>query len=196
MARNLEFFVVLASSCQGSGYESEDSLNNDDYNDASGSTGMKAFTLSLEKDFVCLTGSVDVSVIWTAVNRMLITIAILLDMLLMIFVKPSEMTKITVGPNDPIHEDISNFIIKFKSVFKCRLCPRILCLNETSVTTHLTSKACSVRKLFSEGRLKLMLNSDGELEEEQETHAERHARILALSQKGKLSHVNLIQPRV
>jgi len=27
-----------------------------------------------------------------------------------------------------------------------------------------------------------MLNSDGELEEEQETHAERHARTIALSQ--------------
>lgn len=27
-----------------------------------------------------------------------------------------------------------------------------------------------------------MLNSDGEIEEEQETHAERHARTVALSQ--------------
>jgi hypothetical protein len=27
-----------------------------------------------------------------------------------------------------------------------------------------------------------MLNSDGELEEEQETHAERHARTIALAQ--------------
>ncbi|KAG0459699.1 hypothetical protein HPP92_022827 [Vanilla planifolia] len=150
MARNLEFFVVLASSCQGSGYESEDSLNNDDYNDASVDSG--------EQD----------------VNYNSNSVGHVADDLL----KPSEMTKITVGPNDPTHEDISNFIIKFKSVFKCRLCPRILCLNETSVTTHLTSKRhARSRKLFSEGRLKLMLNSDGELEEEQETHAERHAQF-------------------
>ncbi|KAG0459702.1 hypothetical protein HPP92_022830 [Vanilla planifolia] len=144
----------------GSGYESEDSLNNDDYNDASVDSG--------EQD----------------VNYNSNSVGHVADD----FVKPSEMTKITVGPNDPIHEDISNFIIKFKSVFKCRLCPRILCLNETSVTTHLTSKRhARSRKLFSEGRLKLMLNSDGELEEEQETHAERHARILALSQKLEAS---------
>jgi hypothetical protein len=38
------------------------------------------------------------------------------------------------------------------------------------------------KKLLGEGRLKLMLNSDGELEEEQETHAERHARTIAISQ--------------
>ncbi|KAI8541898.1 hypothetical protein RHMOL_Rhmol08G0096900 [Rhododendron molle] len=39
-------------------------------------------------------------------------------------------------------------------------------------------------KLFNEGRLKLMLNSDGEIEEEEEgeTHAERHARIVAAAQ--------------
>ena len=32
-----------------------------------------------------------------------------------------------------------------------------------------------------------MLNSDGELEEEQETHAERHARTIALSEVFTLS---------
>ncbi|XP_020591532.1 uncharacterized protein LOC110032293 isoform X3 [Phalaenopsis equestris] len=84
----------------------------------------------------------------------------------------------------PIQTNISNFILKFKSVFKCRLCPRILCLNEDAVGAHLSSKRhAGSKKLHDEGRLKLMLNSDGELEEEQETHAERHARILALSER-------------
>ncbi|KAJ0961494.1 hypothetical protein J5N97_001998 [Dioscorea zingiberensis] len=44
-------------------------------------------------------------------------------------------------------------------------------------------EACLFQKLLGEGRLKLMLNSDGEIEEEQETHAERHARTLALAQE-------------
>lgn len=99
-------------------------------------------------------------------------------------VPDNETTGIKMGPNHPVQTEISNFILKFKSVFKCRLCPRILCLNEDTVRTHLSSKRhARSKKLHDEGRLKLMLNSDGELEEEQETHTERHARILALSQK-------------
>lgn len=31
-------------------------------------------------------------------------------------------------------------ILKCKSVFKCRICPRIVCLNEESMRTHLQSK--------------------------------------------------------
>ncbi|PSS33585.1 Protein IQ-DOMAIN like [Actinidia chinensis var. chinensis] len=71
-------------------------------------------------------------------------------------------------------------ILKCKSVFKCRLCPRIVCLTEESLKGHLKSKRhARSEKLLGEGRLKLMLNSDGEIEGEGETHAERHARIVA-----------------
>ncbi|KAJ0971602.1 hypothetical protein J5N97_019561 [Dioscorea zingiberensis] len=87
-------------------------------------------------------------------------------------------------PNDPIQAELANCILKCKSVFKCRLCPRIILLNDNTVRTHLSSKRhARSKKLLGEGRLKLMLNSDGEIEEEQETHAERHARTLALAQE-------------
>lgn len=76
-----------------------------------------------------------------------------------------------------------DYILKSKSVYKCRLCPRIICLTEESLNTHLKSKR-HVRstKLLNEGRLKLMLNSDGEIEEDGETHAERLARTAAAAQ--------------
>ncbi|OAY79489.1 hypothetical protein ACMD2_26485, partial [Ananas comosus] len=86
--------------------------------------------------------------------------------------------------NDPSDTDFASFILKCKSVFKCRLCPRIICLSEETVKAHLASKRhARSKKLLGEGRLKLMLNSDGELEEDQETHAERHARTIALAQR-------------
>lgn len=85
---------------------------------------------------------------------------------------------------DAIQAELSNFILKCKSVYKCRLCPRIVCLSEDTVKTHLNSKRhARSKKLLGEGRLKLMLNSDGEIEEDQETHAERHSRIVALAQE-------------
>ncbi|KAL6993989.1 hypothetical protein U1Q18_012098 [Sarracenia purpurea var. burkii] len=71
-------------------------------------------------------------------------------------------------------------ILKHKSVFKCRLCPRIVCLTEETLKRHLKSKRhARSEKLLSEGRLKFMLNNNGEIEEEGETHAERHARCVA-----------------
>ncbi|KAF7134392.1 hypothetical protein RHSIM_Rhsim08G0084200 [Rhododendron simsii] len=86
----------------------------------------------------------------------------------------------TVAEKDSSPSDVG-YILKCKSVFKCRLCPRIVCLTEETLMTHLKSKRhARSEKLLSEGRLKLMLNSDGEIqegEEEGETHAERHARI-------------------
>ncbi|KAF6158387.1 hypothetical protein GIB67_022467 [Kingdonia uniflora] len=38
------------------------------------------------------------------------------------------------------------------------------------------------KKLLNDGKLKVMLNSDGEIEEDPETHAERHARTLSVAQ--------------
>ncbi|KAJ8492758.1 hypothetical protein OPV22_014479 [Ensete ventricosum] len=104
-------------------------------------------------------------------------------------VKTKDSTKVKTGSssidmNDPIQADFANYILKHKSVFKCRLCPRIVCLSEDTVKTHLKSKRhARSRKLLGEGRLRLMLNSNGEIEEDQETHSERHARTLALAEE-------------
>lgn len=79
-------------------------------------------------------------------------------------------------------------VIKYKSVFKCKLCPRIVCLSVDTMEVHLASKRhARSQKLLAEGRLKLMLNSDGEVEEDAETHAERHARIVAAAETTKNS---------
>ncbi|GAB4827930.1 hypothetical protein Ancab_034815 [Ancistrocladus abbreviatus] len=87
---------------------------------------------------------------------------------------------------DPLPDDVARCVLKCKSVFKCRLCPKIVCLNDETLRAHLKSKRhARSEKLLNDGRLKRVLNSDGEevvLDEEGETHAERHARILALAQ--------------
>ncbi|KAL8472652.1 hypothetical protein ACS0TY_029103 [Phlomoides rotata] len=63
--------------------------------------------------------------------------------------------------------DTADCVIKCKSVFKCRLCPRIVCLSEDTIKAHLSSKRhARSEKLRKEGRLKLMLNDDGKLEGE------------------------------
>ncbi|CAA3004490.1 Hypothetical predicted protein [Olea europaea subsp. europaea] len=69
--------------------------------------------------------------------------------------------------NDEIPLDAADCVLKLKSVFKCRLCPRIVCLSEETLKAHLTSKRhARSEKLLREGRLKLMLNSDGQIEGE------------------------------
>ncbi|KAF0919124.1 hypothetical protein E2562_028407 [Oryza meyeriana var. granulata] len=96
----------------------------------------------------------------------------------------TDSTKDAANMDDAFDVDFNNYILKCKSVYKCKLCPRIICLNEEMIRMHLKSKRhAQSKKLLGEGRLKLMLNSDGELEEEQETHAERHARTIALAQQ-------------
>ncbi|XP_062107454.1 uncharacterized protein LOC133818549 isoform X2 [Humulus lupulus] len=58
-------------------------------------------------------------------------------------------------------------VLKCKSVFKCKICPKIVCLNEETLKAHLKSKRHSrSEKLLTEGRLKSMLNSDGEIDNE------------------------------
>ncbi|XP_061338355.1 uncharacterized protein LOC133285184 isoform X2 [Gastrolobium bilobum] len=53
-------------------------------------------------------------------------------------------------------------------VFKCRICPRIICLTEDTMRDHLQSKRhARSEKLLSEGRLKAMLDSDGEIENQE-----------------------------
>eukprot|EP00850_Spirogloea_muscicola_P005792 SM000027S09573 [mRNA] locus=s27:104842:107137:+ [translate_table: standard] len=63
-------------------------------------------------------------------------------------------------------------------VLKCRICPQAVCLSEKSMEAHLASKghARSLKK-SREGRLAVMLNSEGEEEEATETHTERLQRL-------------------
>ncbi|XP_027352750.1 uncharacterized protein LOC113863384 [Abrus precatorius] len=61
-----------------------------------------------------------------------------------------------------------SYVLKCKSVFKCRICPRIICLSEDTLRDHLQSKRhARSEKLLIEGRLKAMLNSDGEIEDQE-----------------------------
>uniref|UniRef100_A0A2P2M5H4 Uncharacterized protein MANES_01G113800 n=2 Tax=Rhizophora mucronata TaxID=61149 RepID=A0A2P2M5H4_RHIMU len=84
---------------------------------------------------------------------------------------------------DSVPPDMPDCILKCKSVFKCRICPRIVCLNEESMKAHLNSKRhARSEKLLKENRLKAVLNNDGEIEN-QETPAEMHARVVALAQE-------------
>ncbi|KAG9449030.1 hypothetical protein H6P81_008995 [Aristolochia fimbriata] len=92
--------------------------------------------------------------------------------------------KMSLSPKGANEDKLDDCVLRCKSVFKCRLCPRIICFNENTLKAHLQSKRhARSKKLLDEGRLKLMLNSDGEIEEDQETHAERHARMIALAEE-------------
>lgn len=46
----------------------------------------------------------------------------------------------TEDKNDAIPADALAYILKCKSIFKCRICPRVVCLNEDSLKAHLKSK--------------------------------------------------------
>ncbi|KAJ7533210.1 hypothetical protein O6H91_13G037800 [Diphasiastrum complanatum] len=77
-------------------------------------------------------------------------------------------------------------VVHIGRVMKCKLCPKRVILSEDQMSAHLCSKGhARSLKLFEEGRLKKMLNSDGEEEEEAETHAERHVRTIALLEKSQ-----------
>ncbi|GMI77076.1 hypothetical protein HRI_001376900 [Hibiscus trionum] len=88
----------------------------------------------------------------------------------------------TLTKEEPLPDDFPSCVLKCKSVFKCKLCPRIVCLNEETARAHINSKRhARSKKLLEEGRLKTMLNSDGEIEN-QETAAETHAPVDAVVQ--------------
>lgn len=46
----------------------------------------------------------------------------------------------TLSMKESLPADIPVYILKCKSVFKCRLCPRVVCLNEETLKAHLKSK--------------------------------------------------------
>ncbi|KAI4388938.1 hypothetical protein MLD38_001224 [Melastoma candidum] len=81
--------------------------------------------------------------------------------------------------DNSISPDALTYVLSCKSVFKCKICPPIVCLSKETLKAHLQSKRhARSEKLLNEGRLKAVLNSDGEIEN-QETAAEAHARIMA-----------------
>ena len=41
---------------------------------------------------------------------------------------------------ESLPDDIPDCILKCKSVYKCRICPRIICLTEETMRAHLSSK--------------------------------------------------------
>lgn len=45
-----------------------------------------------------------------------------------------------IAEKDSLPADVAGHILKCKSVFRCRLCPRIVCLTEESLRAHLKSK--------------------------------------------------------
>ncbi|XP_009600270.1 uncharacterized protein [Nicotiana tomentosiformis] len=68
---------------------------------------------------------------------------------------------------DDIPRDALDYVLKCKSVFKCRICPRIVCLTVQTLNAHLKSKRhARSEKLLKEGRLKLMLTEDGRIDGE------------------------------
>ncbi|KAI4320310.1 hypothetical protein MLD38_033806 [Melastoma candidum] len=111
--------------------------------------------------------------------------------------------------DDSISPDALTYVLSCKSVFKCKICPRIVCLSKETLKAHLQSKArlplssrgwylppfsgiqtsvdrhARSEKLLNEGRLKAVLNSDGEIEN-QETAAEAHTRIMASAPEPKV----------
>ncbi|KAI8534497.1 hypothetical protein RHMOL_Rhmol10G0094700 [Rhododendron molle] len=89
----------------------------------------------------------------------------------------------TVAEENCIPSDVG-CILKCKSGFKCRLCPRIVCMTEETLKAHLKSKrhACS-ETFLNKGRLRLIRNSDGKVEGEVNAGAERCARIAAAALK-------------
>ncbi|KAF7129222.1 hypothetical protein RHSIM_Rhsim10G0076900 [Rhododendron simsii] len=85
----------------------------------------------------------------------------------------------TVAEENRIPSDVG-CILKCKSGFKCRLCPRIVCMTEETLKAHLkTKRHARSETLLNKGRLRLIQNSDGKVEGEVNAGAERHARIAA-----------------
>ncbi|KAL9427707.1 hypothetical protein AB3S75_029817 [Citrus x aurantiifolia] len=94
----------------------------------------------------------------------------------------NEIESETTAEKASMPADFPDCVLQIKSIFRCRICPRILCLNEETIRAHLNSKRhVRSEKLLKENRLMAILNDDGEIEN-QETAAEMNARIIALSQ--------------
>lgn len=90
----------------------------------------------------------------------------------------TEIDQKRISQTMPEERDIlcgnSDYILKCKSVFKCRICPRVVCLSDETLRTHLNSKRhARSEKLLKEGRLKLMLDDRGKIDVEEEHSPKR-----------------------
>lgn len=91
----------------------------------------------------------------------------------------------------PLPVDMPSYVLQCKSVFKCRICPTVICLTEDTLRDHLQSKRhARSEKLLSEGRLKAMLNSYGEIEnlEASEIQTEDTEDDAKKNHKGQKQH--------
>lgn len=53
-----------------------------------------------------------------------------------------------VEENDSLPGELPDCVLKCKPFFKCKLCPRIVCLNEKTMRTHLESKVRHVTYFY------------------------------------------------
>lgn len=84
-----------------------------------------------------------------------------------VIAESDNMQNNSIPEENEIRSDASDYVLKCKSVYRCRLCPRIVCLTVQTLIAHLKSKRhARSEKLLKEGRLKLMLNEDGKIEGE------------------------------
>ncbi|XP_031115815.1 uncharacterized protein LOC116019666 isoform X1 [Ipomoea triloba] len=91
----------------------------------------------------------------------------------------------TVTKVDDMPCERSNYILKHKSVFKCRICPRIVCLSEETLNIHLKSRRhARSEKLLKDGRLKIMLNDNGKIDREEE-HSRRKEKTVQVTKRKK-----------
>ncbi|KAG0627691.1 hypothetical protein M758_2G221000 [Ceratodon purpureus] len=75
-------------------------------------------------------------------------------------------------------------VLRVGRILKCRYCVKTICLSDETMRAHLLSKGhARSLKLLAAGKLKVQLNSDGEEEEEGETHAERLARVRSVAEE-------------
>lgn len=58
-----------------------------------------------------------------------------------------EKSSNTIADKESLSVDLPEYVVKRKSIFKCRICPRIVCLNEEALRAHLKSKVRCVAYL-------------------------------------------------
>lgn len=63
-----------------------------------------------------------------------------------VIAESDNMQNNSIPEEDEIPSDASDYVLKCKSVYKCRLCPRIVCLTVQTLIAHLKSKACPLCK--------------------------------------------------
>jgi len=54
--------------------------------------------------------------------------------------KPDTEKSNVIAEKETVQADMPAYVLKHKSVFKCKICPRITCLSEGTLRDHLQSK--------------------------------------------------------